>query len=397
MASLLNALIGEYRVVELIGAGGMGQVYKAVHTHLDRVIAIKALSPELADGPALQRFYGEAGIQASLKHPGVAEYLGFYEYQGRPCIFMEYVDGETLAAIVRRRGALPLAEAVRILRDIAAVAANFHAQGVVHRDLKSNNVKVNSAGRVKILDFGIARHRRSERLTRLGAVIGTPDALAPEQIRGAPVTEATDVWQLGVMFYELLTGRLPFQAASEPETFAKILAADYRPAEVPAGLKRILARCLERDASRRYANAAELLAALRAWELAGEAAPRRRDWRVSLGGAAAAAVLIAIAMIAIAVGVRAWHRSPLPPPLPVPPAAIVSPADVKTVTVDTMDGAADVFRDGNRVGVTPYRIEARTGEKIELVLRRPGYRDLPLQFEATERRSYTYTMQRAIP
>ena len=179
MASLLNASIGEYRVVESLGAGGMGEVYKAVHTHLDRVIAIKALLPGLADGPSLQRFYGEAGIQASLRHPGVAEYLGFYEYQGRPCILMEYVDGETLAAIIRRRGALP-PEAAPTLREIASVAAHFHAQGVVHRDLKSNNVKINSAGRVKILDFGIARQERQDRMTQVGAVIGTPEVLAPE-------------------------------------------------------------------------------------------------------------------------------------------------------------------------------------------------------------------------
>ena len=103
MASLLNALIGEYRVIESLGAGGMGEVYKAVHTHLGRVIAIKVLSPDLADGSALQRFYSEADIQASLNHPGVAQYLGFYEYQGRPCILMEYVDGETLSATIRRR------------------------------------------------------------------------------------------------------------------------------------------------------------------------------------------------------------------------------------------------------------------------------------------------------
>src|ERR1700681_2492621 len=112
--SLLNALIGEYRLGERLGAGGMGEVYKGVHIHLGRVIAVKILSPELADGPALQRFYAEADIQASLRHPGVAEYLGFYEYQGRPCILMEFVDGETLGSVIWRRGALPPAEAAAI-------------------------------------------------------------------------------------------------------------------------------------------------------------------------------------------------------------------------------------------------------------------------------------------
>ena len=139
--SLVNALIGEYRLVEPLGAGGMGEVYKGVHQHLGRVIAVNILSPELADGPAIRRFYGEAKIQASLRHPGVAEYLGFYEYQGRPCILMEYVDGETLAAFIRRRAPIPPAEAAAIVREISAVAGHFHSLELVHRDLKTGNVK----------------------------------------------------------------------------------------------------------------------------------------------------------------------------------------------------------------------------------------------------------------
>src|SRR6266849_9582011 len=151
MASLLNALIGEYRVTELLGAGGMGEVYKATHTHLGRVIAIKVLSAGGSDPAAVQRFYSEANIQASLRHPGVAEYLGFYEYQGRPCIRMEYVDGETLSCILERRGALPTEEALSIARAMTAVVAHFHRQGVLHRDIKSSNVKISSDGAVKVL------------------------------------------------------------------------------------------------------------------------------------------------------------------------------------------------------------------------------------------------------
>jgi predicted Ser/Thr protein kinase len=431
MSSLLHALIGEYRVTESLGAGGMGEVYKAVHTHLGRVIAIKVLLPDLADGPSLQRFYGEAGIQASLKHTGVAEYLGFYEFQGRPCILMEFVDGETLAAMIRRHGSLPLQEAVRIVREIAAVAASFHAQGVVHRDLKSNNVKINSAGQVKILDFGIARQERSHRLTRIGAVIGTPAALAPEQVRGMPTTPATDVWQLGALLYELLTGRLPFQAATEQEMYARILAADYLPAgrwqpSVPPGVEKIVSRCLQADVTKRYATARELCDALCEWEL-GMAAPpagirrglqpawwrfvpavgvdqarraqgsifpdvpaaRRRLMALALTGLASAALLIAIAA-----GVRGWNHGPPPPPPVVANPLDPRPLDTRTVTVDTMDGVAQVFRGEKLVGATPYRIQAQTGEKIELVLRREGCKDLPLQFEASERHNYTYTMER---
>src|SRR5262249_3575969 len=150
---------------------------------LGRVIAIKMLSAGEAAFDTVRRFYSEASIQASLRHPGVAEYLGFYEYQGRPCILMEYVDGDTLSDILQRRGALLSREALGIARAVAAVVEHFHRQGVLHRDIKSSNVKINSAGAVKVLDFGIARLQTAKNLTRTGMVVGTPGILAPEQVR----------------------------------------------------------------------------------------------------------------------------------------------------------------------------------------------------------------------
>jgi serine/threonine protein kinase len=394
MGSLANALIGEYRVVGSLGAGGMGEVYKAVHTHLGRVIAIKVLSPELTDGPALERFYSEANIQASLQHPGVAEYLGFYEYQGRPCILMEYVDGETLAEILRRRGPLPAEEAAEILRQIAAVIAHFHAQGVVHRDLKASNVKITSAGQVKILDFGIARHQRSDRLTRIGAVVGTTEALAPEQVRGQPALPATDVWQLGVMFYEMLTGRTPFHAETVLAIYDKILSGAYDPPPAPPELARIIARCLEKDPARRFASAAELYAALGAENI--PATPPKPRWR--LAAAAAAVVLLMVGVVLLAthdggespISEVADSSTPTPTPAPATPLPAL---DTRAITVDTMDGMAQVYRDGVRVGSTPYQVQARTGEKVNLVLKRDGFADTPVQFEAAEPHVYTYTLQ----
>ncbi len=378
MDPLVHALIGEYRVMELIGAGGMGAVYKAVHTHLGRVIAIKVLSPELADGAALQRFYAEAAIQASLKHPGVAEYLGFFEHCGRPCILMEFVDGETLTAILRRRGAFPAPKAVRIMQEIAAVAAHFHAQGVVHRDLKSSNIKVDSEGRVKVLDFGIARRQAADRLTMTGAVVGTPHALAPEQIRGEKVSEAVDVWQLGVLFYELLTGRLPFEYETANELYARILTGEYaRAAEIPGQLEKVVGKCLEKDPARRYADGARLSAALLDWQR--PAARHVPYWAYALAGTVLAVILL----------LAPWSR-PVTPPAPPPSAPAVN---VKVVTIDTADGVAQVFRNGQLVGTTPYQVMARGGEQVELILRRSGFKDLPLQFEPSERRGYTYTLE----
>lgn len=380
--SLVNVLIGEYRLTEPLGAGGMGEVYKAVHVHLSRVIAVKILFPELADGPALQRFYGEADIQATLRHPGVADYLGFYEYQGRPCILMEYVDGETLASLIRLRGAFPPAEAAAILREISAVAGHFHSLGVVHRDLKTSNVKLNSAGRVKILDFGIARHQRSNRLTRAGAVIGTAEILAPEQIRGEEGGFATDVWQIGILFYELLSGRMPFEASTTHELYARILSAHCPPLGpgVPPEFQRIVAKCLEKDPSRRYASGGALHQAIEGHT---GAAPRLPGTRTVAIAAGCAAVVVLLAG-----GVVALRKSG-----PQGGGTVIEQGvDEKSITVDAAGGIAEVYQDGKLMGNTPFTVHAKTGESVNLVLKRQGFDDKPVQFDATERQTYTYTL-----
>ena len=342
---------------------------------------MKLLYPELADGSALRRFYDEANIQATLRHPGVAEYMGFYEYQGRPCILMEFVDGETLDAMIRRRGALPAAEAAAIVREIAAVASHFHSLGVVHRDLKTSNVKINSAGRVKILDFGIARHQRSDRLTRTGAVIGTAEILAPEQIRGEEGGFPTDVWQIGIMFYELLTGRMPFQASSTHELYARILSAQQPPMEQTGGpgqYDRMVAKCLEKDPARRYASASALYQAL-----AGDATGPGRNRKPLLIAAGAAMAAVAL----IAGGVMLFQH-----PRDGGGTLVEQNAGDKAITVDAVDGVAEVYRDGRLVGNTPFVVHAKTGDAVNLVLKRHGYDDKPVQFDATERQTYTYTL-----
>jgi predicted Ser/Thr protein kinase len=395
MQSLAGQSIGEYRILELIGKGGMGEVYKARHTHLDRVIAIKALSTGLAGTPALERFYGEAGILARLKHPRIAEYLGFFEHGGRPCILMEYVDGESLAAILARRRDVPAREAVRWISEIADAAAYFHALGVVHRDLKSSNVKIDSAGRVKILDFGIARQQAGSRMTQAGAVVGTPYALAPEQLLGRAITPAVDIWQLGVLLYELLCGELPFQAGAPEEMYARILQAEPTPLRrvrpgVPPELERIVARCLRKNRAERYASALELLDALRGWEQ-GRSGATLLSWR-GRGTALAAGALAFVAVLAgVALAVRSGTEAPAP--AAATSSAPVAPAAVRTVTIDTADGPAQVLRDGKPAGVTPFRVTAPPGAKVSMTLQRPGFRDLDVEFEVTERREYTYTLQ----
>jgi len=408
MSSLVNALIGEYLVTDLLGAGGMGEVYRARHTHLGRVIAIKVLLGAETDPNSVRRFYSEATIQASMRHPGVAEYLGFYEYRGRPCILMEYVDGETLAETLRRRGALPPKEALRIAIAIAAVAAHFHKHGVLHRDIKSSNIKINSAKCVKVLDFGIARLQSTKNMTSTGMVVGTPGILAPEQVNGLAVSPATDVWQIGVLIYEMLTGRMPFGMESPTELYAQILNGEYPPisrfqSAVPGSLEKVVNRCLQKDPAKRFASGGELLAALQALEQKkvpsgpGPGPTIRVPQTIPLLriGIVAASV---IALIALVVVLRGYHQaaqnSAASACFDEPPSAASSADDLVTVTVDTFEGSAQVFCKEQLVGQTPFSLPAKLGDKIHVVLRREGYKDLEKRFDVTERQVYTFVMDR---
>ena len=404
-----NTLIGEYRITASLGAGGMGEVYHAVHTHLGRVIAIKVLSPELTDGESLRRFSNEADIQARLRHPSVADFFGYYEFNGRPCILMEYIDGKTLSEIIESQGALPVVDAVRIMRDLSAAIANFHSQGVVHRDIKTGNIKIARTGEVKILDFGIARHQKAERLTRTGAVVGTTQCLAPEQVAGKPVGFPVDIWQLGILFYEILTGSAPFESHNVHDTYQRILSAQYVPVQklrpnVPNDLVKIIDRCLQKDPSKRYADGAALCNALNQPKqtsvpgkqlVAPQIFRRFRMWGLS---AAAAAVIIAM-VISISM---LRKRSELSGPenetthtfdLTTLNGVTSDAANVRTIHIATMDGKAQVFLAEKFIGNTPLDIKARVGEMVNLTLKRKGFEDKHVAFDVTKDTTYSYLLQ----
>ncbi|MBZ5547097.1 MAG: serine/threonine protein kinase [Acidobacteriia bacterium] len=392
MPSLLNATIGEYRLVEFLGAGGMGEVYRALHTKLGRVVAIKILSDPGQDRSLLERSYNEARIQASLQHPAIAAFYGFYEYQGRPCILMEYIAGESLAERIRRQGALEITEALGILQRVTGAIAHIHQQGIIHRDLKSNNIKITPAGEVKILDFGIARAPHTARVTKIGAVIGTADNLAPEQLEGQEADTRSDVWALGVLMYEMLTGRLPFEGSNLPELYAKICSVQYPPASalnplVSPTLERILQRCLRRDPNQRYPSASELHDELASLSDHTPKLGGHRRLGLWAGGAAAALVVLVLLLV--------WAGSPSAPSAPVQSSASAQDAQLKTITVDVVSGTAEVYRNDRRVGSTPFQLSARVGEKVELDLKQQGFQDLKVAFDVTERPTYSYTMQRS--
>jgi Tol biopolymer transport system component len=262
-----GSTLGPYTIREPIGAGGMGQVYRAYDAKLGRDVAIKVVaSVASADDALLQRLEREARILASLSHPNIAAVYGLEESDGAPALVMELVGGPTLADRIARKP-LSVDESLAVARQLADALEYAHEQGVVHRDLKPSNIKVSGQTTVKILDFGIAKALRAEgggagataaataALTQTGMVLGTPAYMAPEQAEGTPADRRSDVWAFGCVLYEMLTDRPPFQGNTAAATIASVLGAepDWRrlPAATPPGVRALLVRCLTRDPRRR--------------------------------------------------------------------------------------------------------------------------------------------------
>ncbi|GAB3946375.1 hypothetical protein GCM10028805_16780 [Spirosoma harenae] len=207
--SLLYRTVAGYRLTDYIGAGGMGEVFKAFHIETGRLAAVKVLyRPEFA-----ARFRNEASVQASVSHPNIAALYDFSLVDERPALVIEWIDGLALDELIRRKGKLTNEEATRTIRQIANAMAYLHRMGIVHRDLKPSNIRIKPNGQVKLVDFGIAKDRHTPQLTKVGHAVGTTEFMAPEQFRGQ-VDAKSDVWALGVVLYEMTTGHLPFDAAN---------------------------------------------------------------------------------------------------------------------------------------------------------------------------------------
>ncbi len=264
---------GRYRVDRVIGEGGMGTVYEARHTSLGRPFALKALKKVLAqDGELSARFIQEARAAASVAHPSVVQITDFGVLsEGQPYFVMEMLEGESLSSLIAKGGPLPAGQAVRILRQVVEALAAAHAAGVVHRDLKPDNVHVGSAAGsgsevVKVLDFGLAKVAGASKLTRAGMVFGTPHYMSPEQASGDPVDHRSDVYSLGIVMYEMFTGRVPFEADSYMGVLTKhMYMVPTPPSEVVESAKELGAleditlRCLQKKPEARFSSMTELL------------------------------------------------------------------------------------------------------------------------------------------
>ncbi|HEV8481369.1 MAG TPA: protein kinase [Candidatus Eisenbacteria bacterium] len=270
---MIGQTVGRYRILEQLGQGGMGVVYRAHDPELERDVALKFLSgPASEDETARMRLLREARSISALNHPHICHVYEIGSAGGRAFIAMEMVPGRSLAASIPPQG-LPSATVLRYGRQIASALAHAHERGVVHRDLKSANVMITPEGDAKVLDFGLARqlavageHSAELTLTGEGTVVGTPGYLAPEVLRGEKSGPASDLWALGVVLFEMITGRLPFRGKTLIEVATSILNDDPPPLpeRTPAGLRSIVARCLAKEPARRYRSAGEVMAALEA-------------------------------------------------------------------------------------------------------------------------------------
>jgi eukaryotic-like serine/threonine-protein kinase len=255
---------GRYRLERELGSGGMASVHLARDEELERPVAIKLLAVPLSADPAFrERFLREAKLAARLSHPNVVSVFDTGEHEGRPFIVMEWVDGETLADLLHRQGALPVGEALGLARQAAAGLAHAHAAGLVHRDVKPHNLLLTVDGTVKIADFGIARAAELTGLTEAGTVLGTAAYLAPEQFAGEVVAETADVYGLGAVVYQMLAGRTPRRVESLDD-LARTRADEpitplheLRP-EVPAAIEAAVMRALAVRPPDRQADAAQL-------------------------------------------------------------------------------------------------------------------------------------------
>lgn len=274
-AAVLHAgdvLGGRYEILQLLGEGGMGAVYKAKDRELERFVGLKVIRPELAASPAiLARFKQELRLAHQVTHRNVIRSYDLSEAEGLKFITMEFIDGADLRHLLLGQGKFSPKEAVDVMRQVCLALEAAHSVGVIHRDLKPQNIMQDKQGRILVMDFGLARSVEFAGMTQTGALVGTMEYMSPEQALGQDLDQRSDIFTLGLIFYELLTGKMPFKADTAVASLIKrsqerAIPAAELDSSIPKGLSDIVSKCLERDLSQRYQTAQEILADLDAWQ-----------------------------------------------------------------------------------------------------------------------------------
>ena len=259
---------GRYQVIEELGKGGMGRVYKVLDARIKEKIALKLIRWDLCpDKETVERFSNELKFARKIRHKNVCQMFDLGESEGTHYITMEYVSGEDLKNMIRMSGQLGIATAIAVARQVSEGLEEAHKLGIVHRDLKPQNIMIDREGKARIMDFGIARSLKGQGITRAGTIIGTPEYMSPEQVEGREVDQRSDIYSLGVILYEMLTGRVPFEGDTPFTVGVKIKSETPRDpkefnAQVPPDLSRLVLKCLEKDRQARYQDASEVHAEL---------------------------------------------------------------------------------------------------------------------------------------
>ena len=397
--------LGPYEIVAPLGAGGMGEVYRARDPRLDRSVAIKVLPEEFfEDRDRMARFEREAKALAAFNHPGIAAVYSFEAVDARHILVMELVEGEGLDVRIAR-GAIPVEEALPIARQIAEALGAAHDRGIVHRDLKPANVMVPSSGRVKLLDFGLAKALDADsaggsspqltqsptitgRATAAGMILGTAAYMSPEQARGKPVDKRADIWAFGAVVYEMLTGRRAFEGETVSDMLAAVLKTDpdwnALPSETPGNVRKVLRRCLERDRDRRFHDIADARIELESAPdepaaLTSHSGGQARGKSSAAPWAAAAIFFVAAAVLA------ALLLSRRSPPRPAVRASILVPPKTQLALDTIQPGPPAISPDGRSI---VFVLKEATGAR-RLWLRRIDSQDAR-PIDGTDDASYPF-------
>jgi serine/threonine-protein kinase len=419
--------IGKYQVEDVLGEGAMGVVYRALDPVLNRRVAIKVMSDALAqDADLRQRFLREAQAAGSLQHPHVVTIYDFGEVEGHPFIAMEYVDGVDLESLLRTNVSLSLDEKLELVIGVLQGLAYAHKKGIIHRDIKPGNVRVDSEGKARIMDFGIA-HLASSNMTRTGVMLGTPNYMAPEQIVGNDVSPRTDIFSVGVLLYELLTNVKPFQGDTLHTVMYKVLSETPPPLDkvlpgLPPALNGVVMRALQKDPAERYASALEManevttiraslgdspngtrtLSLRRSIEtaLAVEREARRRVERSTKYALTGAGALVVVAIVGAVIAINWQGTGPNVPSSSVPqvPAPSVSTAPPPAAAASQSSPAAPQGRAQDSIVAPTQPVVREQGRpNRDTAVRAPSRPSAPRDVVTRPEQRTTPTNQRSVP